>query len=342
MKLRRKYSPYLFIALLSLLGAGASSLLVPDLPWYLYVVGGLGRFIFISAIWQLIALINKRLEKRFSISEYPTTQILLQVLVTTALVSPVFVLSYLGIRHLLPRYLVLDRIQIVLGAIFFLIILLLTFGYYSYDLFLKYQVASEEKTKLQLEAVRLEKEKSMMRYHHLKNQVNPHFLFNALTSLDGLILSQPSLASEFIRHLSTVYRYVLEHKENEVVGMETELAFIRHYVSLLRIRYQGAVEFDTSISESALERGIVTVTLQLLIDNAIKHNATLINTPLKIRVWDEGDFLHVQNNKQLRKQIEGPGRQGLWHLKELYGFLTNRPVEIHDKDSSFEVTIPLL
>jgi len=262
--------------------------------------------------------------------------------VTMILVSPVFILSYFAARPFLPLVFESGRIQVVFVGFFFLIILMLTFGYYSFDLFVKYQEASEEKSRLQLETARMEKEKSLMRYHQLKNQVNPHFLFNTLTSLDGLIHSDPELASEFLRHLSTVYRYVLEHKENEVVGLETEMTFIRHYISLLSIRYRDGLEFDTAVSESAQEKGIVMITLQLLIDNAIKHNATQDSSPLKIRVWDEGEFLYVQNNKQLRRQMEGPGQQGLRHLQELYAFLTSRPVEIHDKATSFEVAIPLL
>ena len=87
-----------------------------------------------------------------------------------------------------------------------------------------------------------------MQYHHFRNQVNPHFLFNTFSSLDGLIQTNPELASEFVRHLSKVYRYVLEHKENEVVSLETEINFIRNYISLLQIRYKNVLEINLDIS----------------------------------------------------------------------------------------------
>lgn len=295
-----------------------------------------------SAIWQLIIQINKRLEKRFTIDQKPGTQIVLQALVTFALLSPVFILSYWFFQPYLPTLLTGKKLVLLVSVIFFIGVIMMTFGYYTYDLFIKYKTSSEEKARLRLEAAQLEKEKSMMRFHHLKNQVNPHFLFNTLTSLDGLIQSNPNLASEFIRHLSKVYRYVLEHKENEVVSMETELNFIQHYISLLEIRYKESITINLNISESAKEKGIVMVTLQMLIDNAIKHNSAQFGMPLKVDIWDEGDQLHIQNNKQLRKHIESSSKQGLKQLQELYSFLTEKSVEISDRPDSFEINLPLL
>lgn len=181
-----------------------------------------------------------------------------------------------------------------------------------------------------------------MQYHHLKNQVNPHFLFNAFTSLDGLIQTNPSLASEYVRHLSKVYRYVLEHKENEVVTVNTEMEFIQHYISLLNIRFGEAIKIELSVSSQAREKGIVMVTLQMLIDNAIKHNTVHLKTPLTINVWDQNGNLVVQNNKQLRKQIDHSTKHGLKQLTQLYSYLTNANVLITDEEKSFAVRIPLL
>jgi two-component system LytT family sensor kinase len=157
-----------------------------------------------------------------------------------------------------------------------------------------------------------------------------------------LIQTNPELASEFVRHLSKVYRYVLEHKENEVVSLETEIDFIEHYISLLHIRYNSVLEINMDISSRAKEKGIVMVTLQMLIDNAIKHNALQAESPLKIRIWDEDEYLHINNTKQLRRQIETSNKQGLQQLKELYSYLTNKTVIINDAEKSFEINLPLL
>ena len=337
MTIPRKYSPYVFIAVLSLVGSTFAYIMVSQFPWYLHAAGFIARFTMMSAIWQLIRLVNKRLEKRFTIEERPGTQILLQVTVTLILLSPVFFSSYLISRSLFG-----EKILPLIVLMYLMTILVMTFGYYTYDLFLKHKIASEAKTRLQLEAAQLEKEKTMMQYHHLKNQVNPHFLFNTLSSLDGLIQSDPPLASEFIRHLSKVYRYVLEHKENEVVNVETELNFIQHYISLLQIRYKKKIDIKLDISEEARDKGIVMITLEMLIDNAIKHNVMHEASPLHITVNDEGDYLRVHNNKQLRRQIEVSNKQGLSQLKELYGFLTPNQLIVMDNHDSFEVKLPLL
>ncbi|NUN99966.1 MAG: histidine kinase [Saprospiraceae bacterium] len=189
---------------------------------------------------------------------------------------------------------------------------------------------------------RLEKEKSMMRYHNLKNQVNPHFLFNSLSSLQSLVKSNPDLASQYISHLSKVYRYVLQNKEKEVVSIETELRFIEHYISLLNIRYGDALHIDLRLSEAAKDRDIVMVTLQMLIDNAIKHNEVHPKAPLTIAVFDQENYLLVQNNLQKRSTISGSNQQGLEQLRTLYSYLSENPVLIEQTEHQFTIKIPLL
>jgi two-component system, LytTR family, sensor kinase len=341
MTINRKHSPYIFIAVLCVVIACFRYTILYEFPLYVHAIGFVGQFVVMSAIWQLIIVINKRLEKRFTIEDQPGKQILLQVVVSLLLLSPVFIITYFIIKPHLPL-LIDQRYVTLLIVIFFIVIMLMTFGYYTYTLFSKHKMAVEEKARLGLEAAKLEKEKSMMRYHHLKNQVNPHFLFNTLTSLDGLIHSNPDLASDFVRHLAKVYRYVLEHKENEVVSIDTEVNFIQHYISLLQIRYKEAIEIRLDISAAAVEKGIVMVTLQMLIDNAIKHNVVQSSTPLKIWVWDDNGSLHVSNNKQLRRQIETSNKHGLKQLQELYAFLTPEPITVKDSADSFEIVLPLL
>ncbi len=189
---------------------------------------------------------------------------------------------------------------------------------------------------------RLEKEKSMMRYHNLKNQVNPHFLFNSLSSLQSLVKSNPDLAAQYISHLSKVYRYVLQNKEKEVVSMETELRFIEHYISLLKIRYGDALRIQINLSEAAKDRDIVMITLQMLIDNALKHNEVHPQAPLTIDVFDEGDYLFVKNNLQKKGSISGSNQQGLEQLRTLYSFLSETPVQIEQTEHHFIIKIPLL
>jgi LytS/YehU family sensor histidine kinase len=221
-------------------------------------------------------------------------------------------------------------------------LLLLNFAFFARRSFSELRRSLEEKSRLELQTERLGKEKIQMQYHHLKNQVNPHFLFNTLTSLDGLVHDDPDLASDFIKHMSKVYRYVLEQKEKEVVPVQTELDFIEHYIQLLKIRYGRALEVHIDVSEGAREKGIVTVTLQMLIDNAIKHNTVSVEQPLRITILDEGGYLIVKNNKQVRKQIELSTKHGLQQLKDLYGYLSTTPVEVVEVNQYFKVKLPLL
>jgi len=192
-----------------------------------------------------------------------------------------------------------------------------------------------------VEAERLEKEKAQIQFENLKNQLNPHFLFNALTSLNSLITENPPLASQFLQQMSKVYRYVLQHKDKNSVSLQTELDFIRNYVFLAETRFEGALKIKFEISKEAIESAIVPVTLQILIENAMKHNIDE-DKPLRVEVFSSGDYLVVSNNLQKRKTVETSNKQGLANLESLYGFMTDRPVIVESSDNRFTVKVPLL
>jgi two-component system, LytTR family, sensor kinase len=193
-----------------------------------------------------------------------------------------------------------------------------------------------------IKAERLEKEKSQVQFDNLKNQLNPHFLFNALTSLNSLIFENQQLASEFLQQLSKVYRYVLQNKNRNFVLLGIELDFISNYVMLLETRFSGALKINFQINEAAREKAIVPVTLQILIENAIKHNIVDRDKKLVIDVMTVGDYLVVTNNLQVRSRVENSNKQGLDNLKSLYKFLTDRPVIVEPTDDRFYVKVPLI
>jgi two-component system LytT family sensor kinase len=193
-----------------------------------------------------------------------------------------------------------------------------------------------------IQAERLEKEKSYVQFDNLKNQLNPHFLFNALTSLNSLIAENPTLASQFLQHMSRVYRYVLQNKEKSFVGLKTELDFISNYVFLAETRFGKALRIEFHVPAEAQEKAVVPVTLQILIENAIKHNIVEVERPLVISIDVEENYLVVSNNRQLRKIVETSNKQGLENLKSLYRFLTDKPVQVEKDEGSFRVKVPLL
>lgn len=193
-----------------------------------------------------------------------------------------------------------------------------------------------------VKAERLEKEKTQVQFDNLKNQLNPHFLFNALTSLNSLIFENQGLASQFLQHLSKVYRYVLQNKEKNFVTVQTELDFIQNYVFLLSTRFESALTISFRIHPQSKDKAIVPVTLQILIENALKHNVADKDRPLSIRIETNDEYLVVSNNLQVRKLVETSNKQGLENLKSLYKFLTDKPVQIESGDNQFSVSVPLI
>jgi two-component system LytT family sensor kinase len=193
-----------------------------------------------------------------------------------------------------------------------------------------------------LKAERLEKEKTQVQFENLKNQLNPHFLFNALASLNSLILEDQQLASKFLQHLSKVYRYVLQHKEQNLVSLQTELDFIRNYTFLAETRFDKALSIQVATRPEDLDKQLVPVTLQVLLENAFKHNVIEVARPLNIHVYTENNYLVVRNNIQVRKQVEDSNQQGLENLNKLYQYQAGKPIVIENTDAFFTIKVPLL
>jgi LytS/YehU family sensor histidine kinase len=163
-----------------------------------------------------------------------------------------------------------------------------------------------------------------------------------LTSLNSLITENPALASQYLQQMSKVYRYLLQHKDRTTVSIQTELEFVRNYIFLLETRFGDALKIKIDVPKSASENSIVPVTLQILIENALKHNVVDLDRPLSIDIFSSDDYLVVTNNLQKRKSVEGSNKQGLVNLQSLYKFITDRPVILENGDSRFTVKIPLV
>ena len=335
-----KYTPYVLIVFFASVTAILRFYLMPQWGWMHIPLLLYQCFIF-SLFWQLIKYVNKRLNKVYPFEKGPIKRMALQNGVTLLAVIPIVLISSFINRDMIPDF-VNDQFLATMMLMVFVVMLMFNFAFYSFHFFQHWQVTVDEKATLEIEAAQLEREKSEVQYHQLKNQVNPHYLFNTLTSLDGLIHTNPELASEFVQHMAKVYRYVLQHKESEVVNLYEELEFIEHYIELLNIRYCEGLVIHTQVSEQAKDRGIVMVTLQMLIDNAIKHNIVQSATPLKVIIWDEEKYLVVHNNKQLRKQIETSNGTGLKQLRQLYGYLTDKEIIVDETEEHYTIKVPLL
>ena len=338
-----KNLPYILIVIFSIVNGIIRFIVLNKWTWKDHLGALILQIVTLTLIWQVVKSLNNYFEKKLPFSEGVVKRMVAQTVASILLTCPtLFIVNAISKKYFPYLEFMSREFMALIVVLFIIVLLLINFTFYATYFFKQWRLSIEEKATLLVLAADAQKEKSLVQYQHLKNQVNPHFLFNTLTSLDGLILSDPELASQFVRHLSKVYRYVLEQPENEVVLVEREIDFIQHYISTLNIKYNQALDIQLEVSDAAREKGIAMVSLQMLIDNAIKHNVVNTKTPLHILIKDEVGFIIVKNNKQVRKQIEISTRQGLKHLQHLYSFLTPEPVVINDTKLFFEVKIPLL
>ncbi|SDL18295.1 sensor histidine kinase [Siphonobacter aquaeclarae] len=206
-----------------------------------------------------------------------------------------------------------------------------------------YRRSSNKMQELEVRAERLEKESVKAQFMALKNQVNPHFLFNSLSILSSLVEIDPQLSVQFISRLSKAYRYILEQRDNDSIHLKTELEFIRAYTFLLNIRFDGKLQVHIDVSEEEAGRYFIApLTLQLLVENAVKHNRMSAGNPLIVTIKTENDYLVVSNPIQLRPDAEHSTGVGLQNIINRYGLLTDRPVSAAPEDGCFVIRIPLL
>ncbi|UBZ06001.1 2TM domain-containing protein [Salegentibacter mishustinae] len=180
------------------------------------------------------------------------------------------------------------------------------------------------------------------KFDALKNQLDPHFLFNSLNVLASLIEENPDQAQRFTTGLSKIYRYVLEQKNKELVSLEEELKFASTYMKLLKMRFENSIEFEIPEVISNEEAKVVPLSLQLLLENTIKHNIVSESRPLKIRIYEQDEFLIVENNYQKKEVLSNRKGVGLQNIVNRYNEITQRKVLINQTEEIFRVKIPVL
>ena len=180
------------------------------------------------------------------------------------------------------------------------------------------------------------------KFDALKNQLDPHFLFNSLNVLSSLIEENPDNAQKFTTSLSKVYRYVLEQKNKDLVTVDEELAFAKTYMSLLKMRFEDSIIFEIPERASNPESKVVPLSLQLLLENAVKHNMVTTSKPLHIKIFEDSGNLVVENNLQPKQIVKKSSGVGLNNIKQRYDLLTDKKVFINQQAKSFAVAIPML
>ena len=222
---------------------------------------------------------------------------------------------------------------------FYLIGLFITFVItLCFHAFYFYKALQDKKVKEQKIVAGTEKAK----YESLKSQLDPHFLFNSLNVLTSLIDENPETAQDFTTSLSKVYRYVLEQKDKDLVSVAEELRFAKTYMSLLKMRFENALEFQLPTHYANPEAKVVPLSLQILLENCIKHNVVSEHKPLHIKIYEQNNELVVTNNFQPKQTFNNSSGVGLKNIKERYQILTHRNVSIKQTADAFTVNIPLL
>lgn len=209
---------------------------------------------------------------------------------------------------------------------------------------LEYEVQKRigELTEANTRLVELQKANLQSQFEVLKQQVNPHFLFNSLNVLVSLIKVDPDLAESFTEKLSKVYRYVLENKEKDIVSLRTELDFINSYIFLLNIRFAGKIFVKIKIDEIKLDMMILPMALQILIENAIKHNTFSKSNPLKIDISVENYFLLVKNNIRFRETHLQSTGIGLINIVCRYKLISDKEPVFEKTETEYIAKIPLI
>lgn len=194
----------------------------------------------------------------------------------------------------------------------------------------------------QLEAEQLKKESIEAQFEALRNQVNPHFMFNCFNVLSNLVYKDPDTSSLFIAQLSNVYRYLLQSQQKKVVTLQEELSFIESYLYLLKMRHGDNLIIEKNVTAEPDSFYVAPASLQMLIENAIKHNIVSKSNPLTIRLYSNNGSIVVSNNLQEKEFKEESTHRGLQNIQSRYRLLSDEKVVVEKLAQEFKVTIPLL
>lgn len=292
--------------------------------------------IIILIIWEVNKLIDKWLNKKYSWIENSKQRLIAQAIAFTAFTSIALFLLMFSMHQIKfgdGRIINRKMRELFIPALFFALALVAI--YISFNFFKAWKKSLVEVEKYKTQSTESE-------LQNLKNQINPHFLFNNLSVLTYLVYQNQDRAVEFINELSKVYRYVLDNKNSELVTLKEELDFLDHYTYLLKIRFEDAISFKVNIDEKDKQGYLPPMCLQMLVENTIQHNEASQENPLKVNIDVKKNALTIENNIQLRSDKPESSKTGLKNIQSRYAYFANRNVEISNNGEVFKVTLPLM
>lgn len=295
------------------------------------------NFVFISLIWNGNLWVLGLIDKRVKWETQPALRLGLSVGI--AILLPILIqvlynqLLFPLIHGLDCRLLEKEKWYSLIISI--VITLMINAIIVSLEFFQHWKKTLTEKEELKRNNIAAE-------FESLKNQINPHFLFNSLNTLTSLIEEQPKTATRFVENLASVYRYLLSQREKETVSLKEELEFLSAYVYLNQIRFGENLKVQIQVPEMEQNKQLVTLTLQLLMENAIKHNVISKDKPLLIEIGVKDERLFIRNSLQPKRILRESNGVGLGNIVNRYRFFTKDEVLIQSGNGFFEVRVPLL
>jgi two-component system LytT family sensor kinase len=199
-----------------------------------------------------------------------------------------------------------------------------------------------ENQHVSMELERIKSDNLAAQYEMLKQQINPHFLFNSLNTLKAMVESCEPEAVDFIIKLSNFYRFTLESRKLDLIHVHEEMEIVNAYLFLQKARFEAGLIFTNKLSERSLKTLVPPFTLQLLVENCIKHNVVSLQRPLHINMYEDGEFIVVENQIQLKTGDNGSLGVGLKNIDMRYGHLLEKHVEVADDQKTFKVKLPLI
>ncbi len=336
--MREKKIRFVYMFITGLIIAYILGVIIPFKPKGNSVLNHYGLTLFITFIvWEGNLHIDHWLNIKFPWLKAPRTRVFLQFFVAllyTSLGVYIPMKIYNSFICIIPveKEIMLTIVCLIVGIIVSIILL---------SLEISTQFFNNWKNSL-VDVERYKTESVQAQLHNLKMQVNPHFLFNNLSVLSSLVYKDQNKAVDFINQLSKVYRYLLDSHSTELIELEEELNFIKAYIYLLEIRFDKSIRFDMDISEESLSKLIPPMSLQILVENTIKHNEASESAPLNVRICTHDDSLEISNNLQLRTNLEPSSKSGLTNIKARYKYYSNVDVKVYQDSSQFKVILPLL
>ena len=295
-------------------------------------------FLLSLAIGYLASLVIKWLDKYYSWEDHSFQRLIYEVssvLLMVAFFTMIFMLGQSVIMFGEEDFDDDSKYQVITMLMFFI-------GVFMVFSFHEYISLNEDKKEITVVAKDLERQNYISKYEALRNQVNPHFLFNSLNVLSSLIYSDIELSDKFIRKFSEVFRYVLELNDEELVTLKKEVDFINSYFFLQKIRHEDAINISIKIKAEDLDRYIPPMALQIVVENAFKHNIVTKANPLEIELHSGGNKLIVKNNYQSRRDLVPSTGIGQKNLLNRYQMLSDRLPEFYIEDNYYIAELPLL